>query len=150
MKRHIGAKLGWLFIAAGIISLLIANINPYSLICIFIGFFVRLIYNSEKYKYFKALNLKLLHVYGSSPFQQRVVKYCLTGFYFGIIDFLVVITLPFIIIPMIDLPWYCDSLIAIIYILALKPIFTGLDEIDKEQIDQIVSSYPYNETPYKN
>ena len=150
MKRSTGAKVGWLLIAAGVISLLIARINPYSLISIFIGFFIRLIFNSEKYKFFKALNLELLHAFGSSPYQQRARRYSLLGFYFGIFDLLVVIILPFIIIPMINLPWYCDSLIGIVYYLALRPIFAEIDEIDREQIEQIVSSYPTEANLYRN
>lgn len=141
MKRAITAIVGWILITAGLVAILAVGISIYSLIAIFFGFFFRLIYNSEKYKYFKLLNLELLNAYGKSDFQQKAVSICLFGFYRAVFDFCMIIVLPFIIVPKLSLPWYIDWLIALIYIAALKPIFTGIDTVDSEQIRQMVINY---------
>lgn len=141
MKRGLTANLGWIFIIGGIILILISGITAYSLISVFLGFFLRLIYNSEKYKYFKFLNSELLQTCGKSDFQQKALSSCLFGFYRGLIDLLGVILLPFFIIPILNLPWYCNWLIGILYIFALKPIFAKLNETDRVQVKQIVTWY---------
>lgn len=141
MKRALTANIGWIFITVGLTTMLVVDINLYSLTITFVGFFLRLVYNSEKYKFFKFLNSELLHAYGKSESQQRALSSCLFGFYRGTFDFMAIIILPFFIIPRLDLPWYGDWLIGIVYIVALKPIFTGLDEKDRELIKQIVNNY---------
>lgn len=142
MRRGFTANLGWFLIIIGIITMWCLDVNFYSLITIFAGFFLRLIYNSEKYKFFKALNWRLLQIYGKSNFQHKALTSCLYGFYRAVIDLLIVIILPFVIIPMLDIPWYCDYVIGMVYLLALKPIFRDIDYVDKKQIQQIVTAYP--------
>lgn len=141
MNRASAANIGWILITVGLIIMLAVGDNLYSLTITFIGFFLRLIYNSEKYKFFKFLNSELLHTYGKSEFQQRALSSCLFGFYRSAFDFMAIIILPFFIIPRLDLPWYGDWLIGIVYIVALKPIFTGLDGKERERIKQIVNNY---------
>lgn len=146
MRRALTANIGWLLIIAGLVTIMVVGINLYSLITSFVGFFLRLIYNSEKYKYFKFLSAELLLHYGKSVFQQEARTNYLFGFYRGIVDFLAVIILPFIMIPRLHIPWYCDWLLGIAYILALKPIFSSIDELDKRQIKQIVNGYGREKT----
>lgn len=140
MIRSLTANLGWAFIIAGIILIAFVGINVYSIIAAFVGFFLRLIYNSEKYKFFKLLSKELLRTYGKSEFQQKTHTVSLWGWYRGAFDFLVIVILPFLIIPMLDLPWYCNSLIGMVYGLALKPIFTRLDDKDRELVKQMINN----------
>lgn len=141
MSRFYVSISGWVLIIAGIVLMLTVGVNAYSLITLFVGFFLQLIYNSEGYKYFKYLHLGLLKRYGVSYFQEKAKTKCLVSFYLALIDFLAVIILPFFIIPELNLPWYFDSLIAIVYIVALKPIFSKIDEVDKEQINTLIEAY---------
>ncbi len=143
MNRGIFAIMGWVAIAIGI-GILFLHSPILGLIIIFVGAFLRLIYNSEKYKFFKYIHLELFREYGSCAIQAYAQRRCLWGFYRGVIDFAAVVILPFFIIPALDLPWYCESIISLVYCFMLRPIFKPLGPQDIELANHIISQITTN------
>ena len=141
MKRKLVSYLGFLFIISGIIIGLFSSWGLVSLIIVFFGLFMRLIYNSEKYKFYKFLHLQILRKIGPTIYQKRCMKSCLIGFYLAIVDLLGVVILPFLIIPGLNWPWYIDFILALICLFFLKPIFSPLDEIDKKIATHATEEY---------
>ncbi len=137
MNRFASAILGWILIGIGIVGVCLTY-YLIGLFLIFLGFFFRLIYNSEKYKFYKYIHLQLLKEYGSTPDQKKCMSQCLWGFYRGIVDLIFVVILPFFIYPQLNVNGFAGSIIAIVYILALKPIFMPLDTKDRELADNIL------------
>ena len=141
MKRNYGRILGWILIIAGAICVWLLGFKPAYLAILFFGFFFRLIYNSEKHKYFKymetVLRIKNAHpydIYTIYPIQRKAL-------YKSAIDFIAVIVLPFFIVPRLNLPWYVDSLIAIIYVIAVMHIFRDMDEQDRNEVDNLINEH---------
>ncbi|MBD5211000.1 MAG: hypothetical protein HDS77_07025 [Bacteroidales bacterium] len=133
MARRFLKNIAWPLLLIGV-GLIVFNLRLEGLICCFFGAFMRLVYNSEKYKYFKFLHLELLRECGPSTIQKEALSACLWGFYRSVVDFLIVIIIPFIVIPQLDFAWWGNMIIAIVYFQMLKPIFKGLDDVDKEAI----------------
>lgn len=139
MKRNLAKNLGLSLLAIGILLLLI---NPViGVIVCFIGSFLRLIYNSEKYKWFKYMHLQILERIGPTQFQKEAMHSCLCGFYKACADLLLIIIVPFYLIPKLEVSWWVGWIIGMIYIILLKPIFTKLDDVDQGKANDIISQY---------
>ncbi len=149
MRRYVGANIAWLLLVFGISSLLCFTNHLYGLVLLYLGFFMRLIYNAEKYKFFKYVNLGLLKKMGVCSAQKNIQSLCLWGFYRAVIDTIAIVVLPFIIVPALNWPWYIDTLVAIVYLLSLKPIFSPIDEADiklaNEAIDKTTNYNSVND-----
>lgn len=140
MARKFLSSIAWLLLLVGI-CLIVFKTYKWGLVCCFFGAFMRLIYNSEKYKYFNYLHLELLREFGPTLLQKKAKSACLFGFYRGLIDFIIVLVVPFIVVPQFNLPWWAVLLMSIVFILLLKPIFMKLDAVDKKQIAHTIDSY---------
>lgn len=143
MKRVIVQWLGLLFIVIGCISVWFLQFRyiVIGLIVLYLGFFLRLIYNSEKYKFYKYVNSKLISAGCHSYFQRSVNRNRIFGLSRASVDLIAVFLLPFLIINLLNLPWYIDSLIAVIYVISLRPIFKDIDSVDRRIADDIVEQY---------
>lgn len=104
---------------------------------LFFGFFCRLIYNSEKYYFFKYIEKTVAEHHPLLKTQkfQSVSRYTLYKRFF---DLAVVTVLPFVIVPMLKLNDILEWVIAIVYIAALRFVFSGLGEADKKLAEKTI------------
>lgn len=139
MKRYLAKNLGLLLLAIGALLLFI-NLDTALTVC-FVGAFLRLIYNSEKYKWFKYIHSQILKRIGPTQFQREAMHTCLWGFYKACADFLLIAIIPFYLIPKLDMSWWIGWIIGVVYVILLKPIFTRLDDVDKGMANDIINQY---------
>lgn len=140
MSRMYLNSIAWLLLLVGVV-LILFDIKIWGLICCYLGAFMRLIYNSEKYKFYKYCHIQLLKEFGPTLFQRQSMSTCLWAFYRGLIDFAIIVIIPFFLIPQLDFAWWGNIILAIVYILSLKPIFKGISDEDRQIVDNIIDSY---------